>query len=242
MISAISSDSLADTSPLAELLEKYITDEMVTRIGNEFLRGRTLWIGTTNLDAGRPVIWEIGRIAASGHPDASNLIRQIMRASASISGAFPPVYIEVTGPDGLIYDEMHVDGGASSQMFFYPRQTNWREVLDVLDVKGVPTAYLIRNALIKPEYEPVDPKLIPISGKTIESLIRTQGIGDFYRIYTIAQRDGIQIRASYIQKDAIDVTREKAFDRNYMNALFDYGYQRMQSGEAWKETTEIFKE
>jgi predicted acylesterase/phospholipase RssA len=83
----------------------------------EYRRGRALFIGTTNLDASRPVIWNIGRIANSGDPGAGKLIRRILRASASIPGVFSPVYIEVTGPDGRTYEEMHVDGGTSAQLF-----------------------------------------------------------------------------------------------------------------------------
>ncbi len=96
-------DSLVDSSPFSHVIEENITDEMIARIGQEYLRGRSPQIGTTNLDAGRPVIWNIGRIALSEHPDAPDLIRKILRASASIPGAFPPVYIPVTGPDGEMW-------------------------------------------------------------------------------------------------------------------------------------------
>jgi predicted acylesterase/phospholipase RssA len=64
------------------------------------------------MDAGRPMVWNVTRIAASGHPGATKLIRQILLASSSIPGSFPPVYIEVETPDGRKYNEIHVDGGA----------------------------------------------------------------------------------------------------------------------------------
>lgn len=60
----------------------------------------------------------MGAIAASGHPDAAHLFRQVILASASIPVAFPPAVIEVIGPDGETYDELHVDGGATSQVTF----------------------------------------------------------------------------------------------------------------------------
>jgi hypothetical protein len=65
-------------------------------------------------DAQRPVIWNIGAIAASGRPGAVELVRQILLASAAIPAAFPPVLIDVE-VDGKPYQEMHVDGGAIAQ-------------------------------------------------------------------------------------------------------------------------------
>jgi len=125
ILSSIRKDSLVDSTPLTAVLEKYVTEELVAAIEREYRRGRSLFIGTTNLDAGRPVIWNIGRIAASRDPDAVILIRQVLQASASIPGVFPPVYIDVQSYNGTAYDEMHVDGGTSSQLFLYPRGINW---------------------------------------------------------------------------------------------------------------------
>ena len=99
---------------------------MIAEIAREYRKGRILNIGTTNLDAGRPVIWNIGRIADSGDPRAGDLIRQVLLASASIPGVFPPAYIQVQTPSGKTYDEMHVDGGTSAQMFLYPTHTQLR--------------------------------------------------------------------------------------------------------------------
>ena len=58
--------------------------------------GRRLYVGTTNLDSGRLVIWDIGAIASTGRPDALDLYRKIILASASVPGFLPPVNIAVT--------------------------------------------------------------------------------------------------------------------------------------------------
>jgi predicted acylesterase/phospholipase RssA len=229
-------DSMVDTSPLSRSIEEFIDDGMIEAMAVEYRRGRTLLIGTTNLDAARPVIWNITRIAATGHPDAGKLIRQVLLASASIPGAFPPVYIEVETPDGRKFDEMHVDGGVTSQMFFYPANVDWQDVTQALDVKGQPTIHLVRNAYITPEYEIVNPRLLPIAERTINSLIRTQGIGDFFRIGTLAERDELGFSVTWIPeetRDLVGVIPAEAFDPNYMKALFEFGYERAQKGEAW---------
>jgi len=229
-------DSIVDTSPLKNLIEKLIDDEVIGDMAREYRRGRQLLVGTTNLDAGRPVVWNLTRMAASEHPEAGKLIRQVLLASASIPGAFPPVYIEVETPDGRKFDEMHVDGGASSQMFFYPARLDFKEVMQELDVKGTPTIYVIRNAFVRPDYQTTSPRLLPIAGRTIDSLIRTQGIGDFFRIAILANRDGIDFEFTYIPDDAnevIGVKPTEEFDPKYMKALFEFGRQRTLDGATW---------
>jgi len=89
---------------------------MLSAIASEYAKGRRLLIGPTNLGVQRPVFWNIGAIAASGHPDALRLFRSILLASASIPGAFPPVLVDVA-LDLRAHREMHVDGGASTQVF-----------------------------------------------------------------------------------------------------------------------------
>jgi len=55
---------------LAKLTAEYVNDKMLKEIAVEHKKGRRLYIGTTALDAQRPVVWNMGVIAASGHPDA----------------------------------------------------------------------------------------------------------------------------------------------------------------------------
>jgi hypothetical protein len=229
LFAIIGGDSVVDSSPLSLLIEKLIDQSMIEAMAREHRKGRQLIVGTTNLDAGRPVVWNITRIAASGHPGAPKLIRQVLLASAAIPGAFPPVYINVETPDGRKYDEMHVDGGASSQMFFYPATINWDEVAELLDVQGTPTIHLIRNAFITPDYKVMAPRLMPIANRTIDSLIRTQGLGDFFRIWSLANRDGLDFKVTWIPEgtnEVIGVKPTEEFDPNYMKALFEFGRER----------------
>ena len=111
-------DSLADTTPLQKLLEEYITDDVIRDVARAHQTGRRLYIGTTDLDASRLVIWNMGVIAAADRPEAFDLFRSVMLASASIPILFPPVYIPVEA-GGAAYEEMHVDGGVTTQVFCY---------------------------------------------------------------------------------------------------------------------------
>jgi len=233
IFSIIRGDSVADNAPLMGMLKKYVTDEMIAEIAREYRKGRLLCIETTDLDAGRPVIWNIGKIADSGHPGAAHLIRQVLLASASIPGVFPPAYIQVQTPDGKTYDEMHVDGGTSAQMFLYPTRTDYARVREQLDIRGTPTAYVIRNSRPRPDYKPVKARLTDIGARSVESLIRTQGIGDAFRIAATTHRDGVALELTWIPDAAPPDPGKELFDPKYMSALFEYGYQRVLDGTAW---------
>jgi len=232
LIATISQASVVDVTPMKQLIASYVDANLAAAIAAEHRKGRRLFIGTTNLDASRPVMWNIGAIANSADPRSLDLIHEILLASASIPGVFPPVLIKVNA-DGKTYDELHVDGGTTNQVFVYPAGVKWNEVLKKLHVPGKPDLYVVRNAPLDPTYDPVEPKLLPIAGRSIISLIRTQGIGDMYRIYLNAQRDGLRYRLAYIP-DEFHAESEEAFDLDYMRKLFEVGYEQGKSGTAWK--------
>jgi predicted patatin/cPLA2 family phospholipase len=233
MIRALRTDGLATTEPLQALIAKHVDEEVMEKIAAAHREGRTLNIGTANLDSMRPVIWRIGAIANSGHPDALELILKILLASASIPAMFSPVLIPVQ-VDGKKYDELHVDGGAASQVFIYPPGVDYDEVLERLAVPGRPKVYIIRNSRLDPMYEQVRNKLFPIAGRSLESLIRTQGIGDLYRIYVETCRDGLDFNLAYIPAEFTKEPKEE-FDSQYMKELFDLAYERGKEGYEWEK-------
>jgi predicted acylesterase/phospholipase RssA len=231
LIAGLTSDALADTSPMREMLQKHIDPEMIEKISGEYAKGRRLFIGTTNLDAKRPVVWNIGAIAAVGTDESAQLIRDIMLASASIPGMFPPVRITVRVGDEE-YDEMHVDGGVASQVFLFPAQINLRIAAAKLGITGEQTLYVIRNGILDPRWAEVKPKVGPVAMTSIMTLIRTQGMGDLYRIYLGAKRDELPYRLAYIPGD-FDLEPEEDFDPKYMRALFDLAYELSRDGYDW---------
>lgn len=233
LLNGLTSDAMASTEPLQKLLASLIDEDIMKAIATEHRKGRRLFIGTTNLDAARPVTWNIGTIAASGRPDALSLILDVLMASASLPGVFPPVLVEVEA-DGARYDELHVDGGATAQVFLYPAGVDWHDVLDKLEVPGRPRAYVIRNSKLEAPWESVENKMLEITGRTISSLIRTQGLGDLYRIYLTTQRDGLDYNLACIPDD-FEAEKNEVFDPVYMSALFDRGYAMARSGYPWKK-------
>jgi hypothetical protein len=230
MLAAVTADSMADTRPLYELISRYVDDQLVERIAAEYDKGRLLFIASTNLDAGRSVIWNIGAIARSGKPGARDLIRKVLLASAAIPGLFPPVAFDVTY-DGATYQELHADGGAMTQMFLYP------PTIDVGRL-AIParkrTAYVIRNGKLAEDWKETDRKTLAIAGRAISTLITSSGVNDMYRIYATTRRDGVGFNLAYIEDD-FNEPDVGEFDRNYMNKLFDYAMAKAAAGYPWRK-------
>ena len=231
LLTGLTSDALADSTPLQDLISKYVTPQLMEALAVESRKGRSLWVGTTNLDASRPVIWNITRIAASGQPKSLELIHKVLLASASIPVAFPPVLFEVEA-DGQRYDELHVDGGGASQIFLYPLGIDWHRIEQKLKVQGTPKAYLIRNGLFQEPYQTVEPSLSKIAGQSINSLLASQGIGDMYRVYFATKRDGLSYHLAHIPKDFTEQPKEP-FDTEHMRKLFDLAYNLAKKGYPW---------
>ena len=136
---------------------------------------------------------------------------------------FPPVRISVTA-EGQSYDELHVDGGTSNQVFLFPAGLSTKDLDKRYGTSRKKQLFIIRNARMAPQYSVVKPRLASLAGKSISSLIRTQGIGDLYQLYVQAQRDGIDFNLVSMPEE---FTRKEAtpFEQVYMKELFDVGYR-----------------
>ena len=240
ILSAVFSDGLADSAPLYQLISRYVDENFLKKIADEYnTNGRWLLIGTTNIDAGQPVIWNMGRIASIASPEALELFRRIMLASASIPGAFPPVMFDFL-LDGQAFQEMHVDGGASTQVFLYPSSAASKAKELGIERRKNRQAYIIRNSRLDPRWSETERRTLSVAGKAIAQLIQTQGIGDLYRIYNTAQNDDVGFNLAFIGSDFNEAHNEE-FDTKYMNALFQYGYAHAIKGYPWSKYPPGFK-
>ncbi|OEU44358.1 MAG: hypothetical protein BBJ60_06705, partial [Desulfobacterales bacterium S7086C20] len=177
LLDALFDDALRDSTPLWQLVEKNVNEELLKRVAEKHNKGPTLLVATTNLDARLPVVWNMGEIAASGDPKSLELFRKILLASSSIPGVFPPVMIDVE-VDGVSYQEMHVDGGATAQVFLFPSSLGSTIRDKGLWIERKRTAYIIRNARLDPDWASIDRRTLSILGRAVSSLTQTQGVGD----------------------------------------------------------------
>lgn len=241
LVSGVLGESLYDSAPLLRLIRGVLRESFVAAIAREHGRGRLLFVCTANLDVPVGVLWNIGAIAAKGGASATEMIARILLASASIPGAFPPVMIDLDA-DGSRYQEMHVDGGTVAQIVLYPPS------FSIDSMPGATTAdlaplrrlvatrkrriYAIRNSRPGTDVETVDRSTLKIAGRAVATLISTQGIGDLYRLYVVAQRDGIDFNVAWIP-DSFAEKPSEPFERGYMNRLFQVGREAMIAGKAW---------
>lgn len=223
--------SLFDTSGYRALIERYVTDDVVALIGMEYRRGRLLLIGTTNLDAARPVVWNVGAIAASGHPQARRLIIDIVQASSAIPVAFPPVVIPVE-IGGESFDELHVDGGATEQVLLFNPGLEFGRIDAQIPVPVRRTVYVVVNNALRKRYDPAGTSALDVGGSAVSSLIGGSGSGDVYKIYAVARRDGLDFALTSIPP-AFAVESDELFDPAYMTALYEFGYRAGAGEVGW---------
>ncbi len=233
-LAAIENDGMADNRPLGELIARHVDRALLDAIAAEYAKGRLLLVGTTDLDARQPVMWNMGAIAASDAPNALQLFTSILLASAAIPGAFPPTMIRVE-VDGRVYEEMHVDGGASTQVFLYPPGifVVSAEMREESDRGG--SVYVIRNSTLQPVWDPARRQTIGIASRAIASLIQTQGMGDLHRIYVTTQRDGLDFNLAIIGDDFVYAGKPVPFETTYMRALHTHAYDLAREGYPWQK-------
>jgi len=228
--------SFARATPLEKLVAEHIDEELLRAVAREHAHGDRLYIATTNMDAQRLSVWNMGRIAQYATPEAYELFRAVMVASASIPAAFPPVMIDVEGKDGRLYDEMHTDGGTLIQMFFYGGVLDLREGAaqrGVTDSK-LGDLYVIRNGQMKSEHEQIKRNVAQITDRALATMIKAAAMNDLYRIYAFAQRDNVEFHYVGIPDDYVSASTE-AFDQKEMNRLFEIGYREGLSGGDWQD-------
>ncbi len=232
-LAAIFQDAMGDTAPLRETVSRLLDDHMVQRIGEEYQKGRLLLIMTSNLDAGQECIWNIGAIAASGKPEARELIIKILMASAAIPAVFPPVMIDLD-VDGQHLQEMHVDGGVFAQVFLYPPGIDAAEASSMAGTVGRQRdAYIIRNGRLLSSGTSVERRTLPIARRAVSTMIASSGVNDMIRFYAVTRRDHVGYHLAYIGGD-FTPPYKGPFDQDYMRSLFQYGFDQGRAGDEWK--------
>ncbi|MCK6263482.1 patatin-like phospholipase family protein [Vibrio sp. ZSDE26] len=229
IIQLISRRAIVDTTGFEEKVRNAINTDMIEKIAVEREKGRLLLIATTNLDNEKMAVWDVGRIAELRSAEAQKLVQDIVIASSSIPGAFPAKIINLDSDVGN-YDELHVDGGVSRQVFLIPQWMQNRT--EVSPFKQ--TVYVIRNGSLKPRFSEVDNSISSVSARSVSTLTRRQGVGDVEYIYHYSLSHDLDFNLAHIDDDFIDDDLDP-LGLEYMNAVFDYGYWHMKSETLWLE-------
>lgn len=225
--------SLASAEPLRNLINAYTTPSLLREIAVEHRKGRRLLVATTNLDAGRSVVWDLGAIAASGNPRSLALFRQVLLASSAIPGLLPPVEIMVEA-DGRRFTELHADGGVTSQVFAYQSQVELGQILEAADFDVAVDIYVIRNGRGVPLYEPPAKVWYRLMNRSLDVLLSHQAMSDIDRIFHLAQRDNLRFHLALIPR-RFGCKPSRPFDQSYMQALYRFAETLASSEPAWRD-------
>ncbi|MGF1901682.1 patatin-like phospholipase family protein [Aliivibrio sifiae] len=228
----LSGTALLDSSPLENTIRETVTSELLDKVAEYNAQGRLLLVGTTDLGSQRLSIWNMGEIAALKSDESQRLFEDIILASASIPGAFPAVRVNVES-DEETYQELHVDGGVTRQVFL---------ISDSLSVVNNQNKnhhiYVIRNGEFEPKVDDPELNLNYVASRSLSTLIKYQGRGDVMRIYNLAQRSNIDFYFSHMESNmALEVEQDpdQPFDSTYMQYLYKYGYEQTLIGNVWDD-------
>jgi hypothetical protein len=225
----VTRDSLFDYWPLKRLVEQRVTPQLLAEIAAEHARGRRLWVATTNLDAGRRVIWNMGAIAARGDDDALKLFRNVLLASSSIPGFFSPVAIEVEA-NGKKFHEMHSDGTITAPFFVMPEAL----LSSASGGARVPLSdlYILVNSKLGPEFKMPDRSVAGVLGRSIAVALTAALRAEIMIVHAGAHRHGIGVHVAYLD-GAFDFPSRGPFDGKYMQALYEFGVAAGKKGNAF---------
>jgi Patatin-like phospholipase len=222
-------ESFFESWPLKEMIEKRVTPELMAEVAAEHRRGRRMLAITTNVDAGRRVIWNMGAIAAAGGDKALKLFRDVLLASSSIPGFFPPVMIDVEA-NGHRFQEMHLDGTITSPFFVAPEDFLADDSNGPLPASKL---YIIANTRLVPDFDVPERTIVSILGRLVSVVLKAELRGELLLIASNAQRFGVEIGVATVSPEFKQPARG-FFDHPYMQALFDYGFERGSQGTAFE--------
>lgn len=238
IIGALFGDAAFDTTPLADLIEHYITPEVLEAVARKHASGHRLFMGTSNLDTGEFIIWDMGAIASSNQPNKLRRYRRVLLASASIPVLFPPVYIDVDVA-GKTYHQMHMDGGSHSQLFLRGFMLDFHDSLEDTGVqrKSETSIYVIRNgrAATEGKRHPVEASSLSIATATINGAFNLSAESSLFRVYMLASRYNIDFNLASIPADRFDGLDPIVFDLDIMRDLYSYASDQAERGYDWSK-------
>ncbi|HEX3397161.1 MAG TPA: patatin-like phospholipase family protein [Steroidobacteraceae bacterium] len=229
-LGALFGSSVYSGTPLKQLVDRYATDALVQAVAREASTGRLLLVATTDVSTGEPVIWDLGSIAMNGGAGARELFRDVLVASASVPGLFPPVVIRVQEQQAL-YNEVHVDGTIAVP-FFVPLAF----VEPTRDSGNPSHVYVIVDGRLSEQAVPIRLRARSILSRSVSAGLNHMLRTNLELTATDAQLDGAQfqfaaIPAAYPQVSSFD------FRTPTMRSLFQFGYKCAQAGRLWTSTS-----
>jgi predicted acylesterase/phospholipase RssA len=225
------SDSLAESKPLQHRIDAVVTPDFLGRIAREHAIGRRLYVGTTNLDTKRLVVWDMGAIASSDDPDKLTLFRNVILASCSIPGLLPPVAIDVE-VDGHRRTELHVDGGVSASVFVPPIALEADPKAGSRQASKT-NVYVIVSGKAAASGRPVPRQLMDISEESLEGVFQAQIRANLQQISMAAKQAGAEFCYTAIPEEYGSIGNSVNLTPKVIKRLFEEGCRFGVSNTHW---------
>lgn len=223
-------DAAASSNPLKHLIEAEITPEMMNRIAAEHRKGRRLYVGTTNLDTRRLVVWDLGAIACRPAPEGCILFRDVLMASCAVPGMFPPVRFNLE-VDGSPATELHADGGVAAQLFVPSHVFAAAAPNEANAEPG--NLYLLVAGKLYPDAAPVKPRVLPVLAASANSVIYAHCRAELANLYGLARSAGLNYRLTSLRQDFPPLDMSLEIDQQAMSRLYEEGAWLGASGPTW---------
>ena len=220
--------SIASSAPLRRLIESEIDQTLMERIAAEHRKGRRLYVGTTNIDTKRLAVWDLGAIACRPCPEGCELFRDVLLASCSIPGMFPPVTFEIDVA-GKKSTEMHVDGGVSAQVFCPSA------IFGAAAGQGA-TLYAVVAGKLYPDAKAVRDRVLPVLAATTTSHVNSHRRGELTNLYGLARSAGMRYQLISLRQDFMTGDVAIQFDQKEMSRLYAEGLEKGASPQSWLAT------
>ena len=231
-------ESVADTAPMRKLIQDQINQPLMEKIAAEHRRGRRLYVGTTDLASKRSVIWDMGAIATLPRPGGCALFRDVLLASASIPGVFPPVPFEMAVGDR--HDtEWHVDGAITAPLFMPPGVFAAAAIQNgpaftPNPTPGAPNFYAIVAGKLYPDAGPVRRRVLPLLTASTGAILYAQCRAELANMYWQSRLSGMRYQMIALRQDAeIQADTSVSINQESMLQLYEEGLSDGQAGPAW---------
>jgi hypothetical protein len=228
-LGAIFGSSMYSGAPLKELVDRYATDALIQAIALEARKGRLLLAATTDVNTGEPVVWDLGAIAMHGGSDARTLFRDVLVASASVPGLFPPIIIHIPDDEGQ-RNETHVDGGVTLPFFILPSPVDMPA--ESMDRARGAKLYVLIDGQLDEQPRATRMKATAIMSRSVAASLNRMLRTTLELTAATAEERGIALDYSAIP---VSYPYHGAFDFRAatVRPLFEYAYQCARAGRLW---------
>jgi hypothetical protein len=214
--------ALNRTDPMAKLIEKTITPDILERVAAEWDKNRRLFVAATNLDYKQVWVFSLSKIAKQGGPEALALYRKVLHAAASPPVVFPPVEI-----DGHLFGDAAVRENLLLMGMLglgEPRRFRGGEQGQV---------YVIVNGKADTPPEAVPYALGPIAGDALNAILSGRMDTTLVLAYAGARLHGYGFDMVALPDDVPISGKPLAFDQAEMRRVFNAGERLGRSAEPW---------